>query len=74
MHPVNLAYSEAGSWNIWSAVRLVAWVVHELYEHPVIGIAVGVILIAILIAIAVRVVVVVRSVRRDGGASKRDSD
>jgi hypothetical protein len=68
MHPVNLAISEAGKGTelyglIWF-VRGLIWVVKELYEHPVIGIPVGILLICILIVVVARIVYVVRDVRR----------
>ena len=66
MHPVNLASevpAGAGRVMFW-VIRGIVWVVRELYEHPVIGIPVGIFLIFILIVVVARIVFVVRDVRR----------
>lgn len=65
MDPVNLASEiPAGEgrgfvWLVWRIVwifRGIGWVVRELYEHPMIGIPVGILLICGLIVGVVRVV------------------
>jgi hypothetical protein len=61
MHPVNLAMSGISAYGVG---RFFAWVAYELYEHPVIGIPVGIFLICILIVVVARIVYVVRDVRR----------
>jgi hypothetical protein len=62
MEPVNLAFevpAGAGRGIVW-VVRGIVWVVRELYEHPVIGIPVGILLsfalICGLIVVVVRIV------------------
>jgi hypothetical protein len=70
MHPVNQAFSGAG---LAGVLRLLVWVVVGLYEHPVIGIPVGILLICILIVVVARIVYVVRDVRRHRD-TKRDSN
>jgi hypothetical protein len=51
MDPVNLAFEvPSGRW------AGIVWVVQELYEHPLIGIPVGILLISVLIIVVVRVV------------------
>jgi hypothetical protein len=68
MDPVNLAYSGAAGMRGWAAgMRGLVWVVVQLYEHPVIGIPVGILLICVVIVVVVRIV-------RRRGASKRDSN
>jgi hypothetical protein len=58
MDPVNLGFelpAGAGRGIVW-VVRGIVWVVRELYEHPMIGIPVGILLICVLIVIVVRIV------------------
>lgn len=55
MDPVNLAFEvPSGRW------AGIVWIVWELYEHPVIGVPVGILLICVLIVVAVRVVQMLR--------------
>jgi hypothetical protein len=57
MNPVNLAYSGAsGLRGLAAGMRGLVWVVVQLYEHPVIGIPVGILLICVLIFVVVRIV------------------
>jgi hypothetical protein len=62
MDPVNLAFEvPAGAGRgIVGLVRGIVWVVRELYEHPLIGIPVGILLICLLIVIVVRIVQMLR--------------
>jgi hypothetical protein len=58
MDPVNLAFevpAGAGRGIVW-VVRGTVWVVRELYEHPMIGIPVGILLVFVLIVVVVRAV------------------
>jgi hypothetical protein len=68
MHPVNLAVSTEGIGGglavVNLVVRLLIWGVQELFEHPLLGILVGILLICVLIVIVARIVYVVRDVRK----------
>lgn len=60
MDQVDLAFevphvAGAGRLIVW-VVRGIVWVVRGLYEHPVIGIPVGILLICALIVVVVRIV------------------
>jgi hypothetical protein len=57
MDPVNLAKEVPhvpGRGIVW-IVRGIVWVVRKLYEHPMIGIPVGILLICLLIVAVVRI-------------------
>ncbi len=70
MDMVNLAFEvPAGAGRlVVGAIRGIVWVVRLLYEYPMIGIPVGILLLCGLI------VVVVRKVQMRRGKSKRDSN
>jgi hypothetical protein len=58
MDPVNLAFevpAGAGRLIVW-VIRGIVWVVRVLYEYPMIGIPLGILLICGLIFVVVRIV------------------
>jgi len=62
MDPANLAFEvPAGAGRgIVGLIRGIVWVVRELYEHPMIGVPVGILLICVLMVVLVRVVQMLR--------------
>jgi hypothetical protein len=59
MDPVNLAFEVPAGAGV-GLVRGLVWVVRELYEHPAIGVPVGILLICVLIVVVVRVIQMLR--------------